>query len=128
MELFAVVQLVAVPGRERQVAQGERIDAALGQFGDPLEVAGGLGHLPPRHQQVLAVDPDACQWPAYQRRGLRDLVLVVREDVVNTAGMDVEPLAEVLEGHRRALEMPARETLAPARRPLECALFARCLP
>ena len=126
--LFAVVQLVAVAGRERQVTQGEGIDAALGQFGNPFEVAGGLGHLPPRHQQVLAVDPDGGGWPAHQRRRLRDLVLVVREDVVDAAGMDVEPLAEVFEGHRRALEVPAREALAPARRPLERALLAGGLP
>ena len=124
----AVVQLVAVTGRERQVAQGQGVDAALGQLGDPFEVAGRLGHLSPRHQQVLAVDPDGGGWPADQRRRLRDLVLVVREDVVDAAGVDVEPLAEVFEGHRRALEVPAREALAPARRPLEGALFAGGLP
>ena len=123
-----VVELVAVARRQRQVTEGEGIDAALGQLGDPLEVAGGLGHLPPGHQQVLAVDPDGGGWPADERRRLRDLVLVVREDVVDAAGVDVEPLAEVFEGHRRALEVPAREALAPARRPVERALLAGGLP
>ena len=52
----------------------------------------------------------------------------MREDVIDAAGVDVEPLAEVLEGHRRALEVPAREAVAPARRPLERALFAGGLP
>ena len=74
------------------------------------------------------MDPDRGGWPADQRRRLRDLVLVVREDVVDAAGVDVEPLAEVFEGHRRALEVPAREALAPARRPLEGALFTGGLP
>ena len=74
------------------------------------------------------MDPDRGRWPAHQRRRLRDLVLVVREDVVDAAGMDVEPLAEVFEGHRRALDVPAREALAPAGRPLERALLAGGLP
>ena len=74
------------------------------------------------------MDPDGRGWAADQRCRLRDLVLVVREDVVDAARMDVEPLAEVFEGHRRALEVPAREALAPARRPLEGALFTGGLP
>ena len=44
----AVVQFVAIARRECQVAQGEGVDAALGELGDSLEVAGGLGHLPSR--------------------------------------------------------------------------------
>ena len=48
--------------------------------------------------------------------GLRDLVLVVREDEVETAGMDVDGLAEVLVRHSRALDVPARTALAAPRR------------
>ena len=39
---------------------------------------------------------------------LGDLVLVVREDQVDAAGVDVERRAEVLHRHRRALDVPAR--------------------
>ena len=39
---------------------------------------------------------------------LGDLVLVVREDEVDAAAVDVERLAEVAPRHRRALDVPAR--------------------
>src|SRR4051812_29164216 len=48
---------------------------------------------------------------------LRDLVLVVREDQVATAGVDVDLIAERLAHHRRALDVPARATLAPGALP-----------
>src|SRR5690349_17043780 len=65
---------------------------------------------------MLPVDPDHSRWSADQRCGLGDLVLVVREDVVDAAGVHVEPVAEVAPRHRRALEVPTREPLAPALR------------
>ena len=40
--------------------------------------------------------------------GLRDLVLVVREDEVGAAAVDVEVEPEDLLRHRRALDVPAR--------------------
>ena len=39
--------------------------------------------------------------------GLRDLVLVVREDEVHAAGVDVERLAQVPHAHGRAFDVPA---------------------
>src|SRR5919198_6071842 len=44
---------------------------------------------------------------------LRDLVLVVREDQVLSAAVDVDALAKHLEDHRRALDVPARPARAP---------------
>ena len=46
------------------------------------------------------------------------------EHVVLATGVDVESLAEVLERHRRALEVPAREALAPAAVPAELTALA----
>ena len=43
---------------------------------------------------------------------LGDLSLVVREDVVDAAGVDVEALAQESGRHRRALDVPAREAAA----------------
>src|ERR1035437_6542753 len=43
---------------------------------------------------------------------LRDLVLVMRKHQIDAAAVDVEGLAEMLPGHGRALNVPAR----PARR------------
>src|SRR5579885_263076 len=50
--------------------------------------------------------------------GLRYLVLVMNRDVVETAGMDIQRLAQVLHRHRRALDMPARVAAAPRAIPL----------
>ena len=49
------------------------------------------------------------------RGGLRlgDLVLVVREEVVDAARVQVERLAEVLHGHRGALDVPAGAAAPP---------------
>ena len=44
---------------------------------------------------------------------LGDLVLVVREDEVDAAGVDVERRAEVGHAHRRALDVPARLDPSP---------------
>ena len=60
--------------------------------------------------------------PGHHRRAvgaarLRDLVLVVGEDEVDAAAVDVEGLAEKRPGHRRAFEVPARPPRPPGRRP-----------
>src|SRR5512135_3562714 len=58
---------------------------------------------------------------------LRYFVLVVRKDEVFATGMDVEGLAQMLESHRRALDMPARPAGAPWTVPCGFAGF-RSLP
>ena len=63
--------------------------------------------------QILDVHPEARERLARRALALRDLVLVMREDQVDAAGVDVDRrLAEQPQRHRRALEMPA----GPARR------------
>ena len=54
---------------------------------------------------------------AARRLGLGDLVLVVGEDEVGAAAVDVEVEAEDLLGHRRALDVPAGPAAAPRRVP-----------
>ena len=49
--------------------------------------------------------------------GLRRLVLVVGEDQVRAAAVDLEVEPEQLLGHRRALDVPARPAAAPGRLP-----------
>src|SRR5205823_1741951 len=49
--------------------------------------------------------------------GLGDLVLVVREDEVQPAAVNVEGGAEISGGHGRALEVPAGPAASPGRRP-----------
>ena len=54
---------------------------------------------------------------AGRRLALSDLVLVMRKNVVDRAGVDVELLSEVLHRHRRALDMPAGPSAPPRRVP-----------
>ena len=44
---------------------------------------------------------------------LGDLVFVVREDEIDSAGVKVEGIAEVFLNHRRAFEVPPGATFAP---------------
>ena len=53
----------------------------------------------------------------------------MREDVVDAPGVDVELRAEVAHRHRGALEVPAREPVAPSRRrPFQEAALAGAFP
>ena len=96
---------------------------ALGeQVAQREEVAGALGHLLAVHAQVRAVHPELHERLAGGALGLGDLVLVVREEVVDAAGVDVERLAEVLRAHRGALDVPAGAAGAPRGVPLHVAV------
>jgi hypothetical protein len=50
---------------------------------------------------------------AMRAYALRDLVLVMREDQVEPAAMDVERLAQFAFAHRRAFDVPAGAAAAP---------------
>ena len=50
---------------------------------------------------------------AGERLTLSDLVLVVREDEVLPAAVDVDTLTEVAQGHRGALDVPAGASASP---------------
>ena len=63
------------------------------------------------------VHPDPREGHAARGLGLGDLVLVVGEDEVRAAAVDLEVRAEKLLGHRRALDVPAGAPLAPRRWP-----------
>ena len=99
----------AVVRQQALVPEGERIDLELDQLVDRHGVARRLRHLHAVGEQMLPVH----RCVAVRSFGLRDLVLVVREDVVDTAGVQVEALAEVLRAHRRTLDMPARKPATP---------------
>ena len=55
-----------------------------------------------------------------ERARLRELVLVVREDEVEPAAVDLEHRPEQLLRHRRALDVPARPAAPPRRVPRTC--------
>src|SRR6266542_2403197 len=90
------------------------------QLGDEQRVAERLAHLLPAHGEQGVVQPVPGEAVSGRPR-LGDLVLVVREDEVGAAAVDVEGLAEVPGGHRRALQVPARAARPPRRLPLRLA-------
>ena len=77
-------------------------------------VAERLRHLPAVEGQHAVVQPVAREHAAAVRAGrLRDLVLVVRKHQIVAAGVDVDRLAQMRLGHRRAFDVPAGTAAAP---------------
>ena len=57
--------------------------------------------------------PHLNERPSERALALGALTLVVRKHVVHAAGVDVQPLAQILRGHCGALDVPAGEAVAP---------------
>ena len=78
-------------------------------------VAERLRHLLVLDEEVLDVHPEPRERLFRRAFRLRDLVLVMRKDQVDAAGMDVDRrLAQQPQRHRRALDVPARTAGAGA--------------
>ncbi len=92
---------------------------------EDVEVPLGLGHLLAVDDEVVAVEPVVHELDAVRRLGLGDLVLVVGEDVVDAAAVDVEGRAQVFLAHGRALDVPARSAPPDLRVPERLALLGR---
>ena len=75
-------------------------------------VAGGLGHLLPGEPHGSDVDPEPDERPIPRRLALGQLRLMMREDEVSSAAVNVERQSQMALRHRRALEMPSRSTPA----------------
>ena len=95
------------------ITEGERIDVELEQFVDGERIARRFRHLHAVREEVLTVDPVRDRGVAERALGLRDLVLVVRKDVVDAAGVQIETFAEVSRAHRGTFDMPSRKAGAP---------------
>src|SRR5438445_356813 len=100
--------------KQALIAEGERIDPEIDHLVDGHGVARRLRHLHAVGEEVLAVHPVPDGGVTVRALGLRDLVLVVRKDVVDAAGVQIETLAEVLRAHRRTLDVPPRKPRAAA--------------
>ncbi len=107
------VELVAVVGGEEEVADGGGREATFEEVAEGEDVAHGLGHLVAVDEEVLDVEPVAGERQSGGALGLGDLVLVVGEDEVLAAGVDVEGLAEVGHAHGGALDVPPGSAGAP---------------
>ena len=125
----------AVVGTEHEEADGHRRVCLLEQrmvAGEELlqrdEVVVRLTHLLAVDGQHIVVHPVLHGLMTHRRRSLGYLALVVGEDEVQSATVDVEHLAEVLTTHGRTLAVPAGETVAPGRRPAHDVLRLCLLP
>ena len=79
-------------------------------------VAERLRHLLAGEAEHSVLRPDARELVS-ERARLRELVLVVREDEVETAAVDLECRPEGVLRHRRTLDVPARPAAPPGRVP-----------
>ena len=119
------VERLAVGHRSQQVADGFRLVAARQQVAQGVVVAQRLGHLLALHHEELGVQPEAREGFAGERFRLRNLVFVVREDQIDAAGVNIQRLAQVLDGHHGALDVPAGAAGADGGLPERLAFLGR---
>ncbi len=92
------------------------------------EIAKALAHLLPVDGDHVVVHPVVHHLVALRRHGLCYLALVVGEDEVHAATVDVEVVAQILPSHCRALAVPAGEAVAPRTWPAHDVLWRGALP
>ncbi len=114
----AELQLLAVVRGEQQIPERRRPVAFRDDVGKIEDVAERLRHLLFVDQQVLDVHPEAGELFVRRPFALRDFVLMMREDEIDAAAVDVDRrLAQQPQGHRRALQMPSRPAAAESEVP-----------
>ena len=97
----------------------------LAQVGHEHEVAEGLRHLLAVHADHRLVHPVPDERRAGGRLRLGPLALVMREDQVGAATVEVDRRVELAHGERRALDVPSRAARAPERLPRRLVLERR---
>src|SRR6476646_2115743 len=76
------------------------------------------------HREHASMHPVAHEWLyASKALALSNLVLVMREDQVGSAAVNINLVAKGLARHRRALDVPAGPSLAPRTLPPRLAGF-----
>ena len=114
--LLGEIERLAIVGLEHEEAQGHRRSTALKQGADRGEVAQGFGHLFAAHIDHAVVQPPAGQGLARGRFRLGDFVVVVGEDQIGAAEMEINRVSQLLAHHGRAFDMPTRPAGAPGGR------------
>ena len=104
------------PGPVHEEQQDGFTSPLLDRVAEGDDVAERLRHLLAGQLEQPVVHPHARELAACAPR-LGELVLVVREDQVDPAAVDLEDRTEKLLGHRRAFDVPARAPWPPRRLP-----------
>src|SRR5262249_12480638 len=108
------VHLLAIRNRNEEVPNSKRLMTAFQQVPKCKKIAFRLCHLLPVHEEVFVMHPETHERFAGDGFTLRDLVFVMRKNVVDAATVDVQRLTELFHRHRGTFEMPAR-TAGPKR-------------
>mmetsp|Transcript_26406 Transcript_26406/g.82326 ORF Transcript_26406/g.82326 Transcript_26406/m.82326 type:complete len:207 (-) Transcript_26406:147-767(-) len=116
------VERAAVLARDDEEPEAAQRRGVLADVAERPEIAQRLAHLLAVDVHEAVVHPAVAERRAVRRLGLGDLVLVVREDEVDAAGVEVQRRPEVALRHRRALDVPARAAGAPRRVPGDLAV------
>ena len=77
------------------------------------EISERFGHLAVVDVQETIMHPVSCKNLTIAALTLCDLILMMREDQILTACMDINLFSEIFLGHNRTLNMPARTSVAP---------------
>ena len=93
--------------RDQRESEGSRIGARSKEIAHAGNVAERFRHLVATHLEVGAVHPGADERLPCRCLRLRDLILMVGEDQVDRAGVNIDLLTKVAHAHRRALQVPA---------------------
>ena len=82
------------------------------------EIAQRLAHLFVVNIKETIVHPIFGEFYAIGCLTLCDLIFMMREDQIFATGMDIDLIAQIMLCHNRALDMPARTSVAPWRLPV----------
>ena len=110
---------IAVMRSDERVADGARRVAFGQQVVKLVKIIKRLAHLLPINKQMIGMHPITNKLLAGRAFGLRNFGFVMRKFVVLGAGVNIDRFAQVLGGHGRTLNVPARITIAPWRFPLQ---------
>ena len=119
------VQRLAVRHRGQQIAHRFGRVAAAQYVAQREVIPQRLRHLLAFHHQELGVQPEAREWLSGERFRLRDFVLMMRKDQVDAARVDIQRLAQILNGHHGAFDVPAGPAAADLLVPENFALLGR---
>src|SRR5947209_1811155 len=90
------------------------MDPSTGQVGQRVDIAQRLAHLfGVADLQPAIVQPETREMSSRGRLALRYFIFVMRKDVIFAAGMNINLRPKEIDGHGRALQVPARYSDSP---------------
>ena len=117
------IHLTAIVGADIEHAQIHRRKAFFQDIFQYIEVAFGFTHLFTIHEEVASMKPVTDKRLTGNTFGLDDFRLMMGKNIIFTAGVDVQRIAEVFHAHRAAFDVPAGIAFAPRRWPVHQVIF-----